>query len=181
MKRISLILLARHCARRRPARAQLTEEALLDTLQHSAFEFFWNEANPTNGLIRDRSQSGSPCSIASQGFGLSAICVGDRPRLDHARRRAPSACASALQTFWTAPQGPDAGDGVRSATRGSSTTSSTCNTGLRVRGISELSTIDTALLFAGISTRASTSPGSTPPRPRSARWPTRSPAAPTGS
>ena len=35
--------------------AALTTEALLDTLQHKAFDFFWNEANPSNGLIKDRS------------------------------------------------------------------------------------------------------------------------------
>ena len=28
--------------------AMLTQEALLDTLQHTAFDFFWNEANPAN-------------------------------------------------------------------------------------------------------------------------------------
>ena len=48
-----------------PARAQTTA-ALLDTLQHSAFLFFWNEANPANGLIRDRYAPGSTfASIAS--------------------------------------------------------------------------------------------------------------------
>jgi hypothetical protein len=38
--------------------------------------YFWNEANPANGLIRDRSTKDSPCSIAAVGFGLSAIPVG---------------------------------------------------------------------------------------------------------
>ena len=37
-----------------PARA-LTTEALLDTLQHTAFNYFWNEANPANGMVKDRS------------------------------------------------------------------------------------------------------------------------------
>ena len=31
-----------------PARAQ-TETASIDTLQHTAFCYFWNEANPANG------------------------------------------------------------------------------------------------------------------------------------
>ena len=53
----------------------LTTPALLDSLQRTAFLFFWNEANPTNGLIRDRSQFASACSIASQGFGITAICI----------------------------------------------------------------------------------------------------------
>ena len=62
-----------------PAAAQTTA-ALLDTLQHSAFNFFWNEVNPANGLIRDRNAAGSTfSSIASVGFGLSAIPIG----IDH--------------------------------------------------------------------------------------------------
>jgi hypothetical protein len=57
-----------------PAGAQaLTTEALLDSLQHGAFDYFWNEANPSNGLVKDRSTSGSPASIAAMGFGFTAI------------------------------------------------------------------------------------------------------------
>lgn len=56
-----------------------TTEALIDSVQRTAFNFFWNEANPSNGLVKDRSTSGSPSSIASVGFGLSAICIG----IDH--------------------------------------------------------------------------------------------------
>ena len=52
-----------------PARA-LTTEALLDTLQHTAFNYFWNEANPSNGMVRDRNQPGAVASIAAVGFGL---------------------------------------------------------------------------------------------------------------
>src|SRR5437763_3425334 len=68
MKRtlLALVLLA---AIAPAARAQTTD-ALLDSIQASSFRFFWYEATP-NGLIRDRSQPGSPCSIASLGFGLS--------------------------------------------------------------------------------------------------------------
>ena len=87
--------------------AQTTTTAVLDTVQHSAFNFFWNEVNPSNGLIRDRSQGGSPCSIASTGFGLSAICVG----VDHgwvSRNTAASRVLTTLQTFWNGPQGSGA-------------------------------------------------------------------------
>jgi len=34
--------------------AQSTTDQLLDTLQHTAFNFLWQEANPSNGLIKDR-------------------------------------------------------------------------------------------------------------------------------
>src|SRR5437764_3383022 len=86
------------------ARAQSTTAALLDSLQHRSFLFFWNEANPTNGLIRDRSQPGSPASIAAEGFGLSAICIA----IDHgwvSRADGAARVLTALQTFWNGPQG----------------------------------------------------------------------------
>ena len=74
MKRI-LITIAALVALAPPARAQTTA-ALLDSLQYGAFRYAWYQANPANGLIRDRSTSGSPASIAATGFGLSAICIG---------------------------------------------------------------------------------------------------------
>ena len=71
----------------RAAHAQTTE-ALLDTLQHTGVMYFWNEANPANGLIKDRSTPGSFCSIAANGFGFSAIIIGvERGWLDKAQAR----------------------------------------------------------------------------------------------
>ncbi len=128
----------------------LSTTVLLDTIQHTAFSFFWNEANPANGLIRDRANvsitSNAACSIASVGFGLSAICIG----VDHgwvSRSAARDRVLTTLKTFWYAPQGSGisgyAGNfglfyhflDMITATRS---------------GTSELSTIDTALLLAGI-------------------------------
>jgi hypothetical protein len=62
---------------------EASEEQLLDLVERSAFGFFWNEANPANGLIKDRCYAFGPdqrrvASIASVGFGLSAICVADK-------------------------------------------------------------------------------------------------------
>ncbi len=56
---IAAALLAGHL-QRRGCRGDHAR-TLLDTLQHTAFDFFWNEANPANGLIKDRSTSWSPC------------------------------------------------------------------------------------------------------------------------
>jgi hypothetical protein len=119
---------------------------LLDTLQHTTFDFFWNEANPANGLIKDRSTPGSPASIASVGFGLTAICIG----VDHGwvtRQAAKDRVATTLQTFWQGPQGLDAtgcigykGFFYHFLEMGTATRAWT----------SELSTIDTGLLLAGI-------------------------------
>ena len=86
-----------------PARA-LTTEALLDTLQHTAFNYFWNEANPANGLVKDRSTPGAVSSIASTGFGLSAIAIG----IDHGwitREQGRARVLTTLATFRNGPQG----------------------------------------------------------------------------
>jgi hypothetical protein len=53
----------------------------LEELERSAFEFFWNEADPHTGLIRDRANASGvdsriTASIAAVGFGLTALCIG---------------------------------------------------------------------------------------------------------
>ena len=145
MKRIVMTLLA--IVLGAPvASAQATTAALLDTVQHASFLFFWNEANPSNGLIRDRSQSWSPCSIASLGFGLSSICVG----VDHGwvtREAGRDRVRTALQTLWTGPQGSGASGFI--GYKGFYYHFLDMTTATRTWDC-ELSTIDTALLFAGV-------------------------------
>ncbi len=60
------------------------DEALLEDLSKRSFMFFWEQANPTTGIVRDRSRTdGSPVegrardvgSIAAVGFGLSGMCI----------------------------------------------------------------------------------------------------------
>ncbi|MFO7654305.1 MAG: glucoamylase family protein [Candidatus Krumholzibacteriia bacterium] len=124
----------------------LTTEALLDSLQRTAFLYFWREANPVNGLIRDRSQNWSPCSIAAQGFGISAICIG----IDHGwvtREAGRDRILLGMQTLWNGPQG-DAQYGTNGY-RGLFYHFLDINSGVRTWS-SELSTIDTALLMAGV-------------------------------
>ena len=48
----------------------------LDGLQRETFDYFVHEANPLNGLIADKTQPGSPASIAAVGFALSSYPVG---------------------------------------------------------------------------------------------------------
>jgi len=60
-----------------------TDDQIYDLLQRSAFEFFWKESNPKNGLIKDAcyafGEDGMQgASIASVGFGLSAICIAEK-------------------------------------------------------------------------------------------------------
>jgi hypothetical protein len=130
-----------------PARAQTTA-ALLDTLQRTAFDFFWNEANPANGMIRDRSVPGSNfASIASVGFGLSAIPIG----VDHgwvAREQAAARVHRTLLTFYNGPQGTLALGQI--GYKGFFYHFLRMDTATRFDTNVELSTIDTALLFAGM-------------------------------
>lgn len=57
------------------------DDQFLNDLEHANFLFFWEQANPETGLIKDRCNVRSKdtslaASIASVGFGLSAICIG---------------------------------------------------------------------------------------------------------
>ena len=129
-----------------PAASAQTTDALLDSVQATAFQYFWNEANPANGLIKDRSTPGSPASIAAVGFGLSAICIG----VDHGWVSRPAARArvlTTLQTFWNGPQGSGANGYI--GYQGLFYHFLDMNTATRT-WTCELSTIDTALLLAGI-------------------------------
>jgi hypothetical protein len=61
-----------------------TDEQLLDELQRASFDFFWNEASPKTGQVKDRAlatginDSHTMSSIAATGFGLTSLCIGDR-------------------------------------------------------------------------------------------------------
>ncbi len=60
-----------------------TDDQLMDDIQRAAFDFFWNEASPTTGQIRDRAPAvgggdNTFASIASTGYGLTALCIGDK-------------------------------------------------------------------------------------------------------
>ncbi|GEM_PF-609759 len=54
--------------------------------ERAAVQYFWNEVNPANGLVRDRTTWNSPSSIAAVGFGLTSLCIavehGWLPRAD---------------------------------------------------------------------------------------------------
>ncbi len=61
---------------------QGTDTQLLDEIQSSIFSFFWNEASPVTGQVKDRALATGDgtetmSSIAATGFGLSSLCIGD--------------------------------------------------------------------------------------------------------
>lgn len=126
---------------------QLTEKesAFLDTLQYKTFMFFINEVNPKNGLVKDRTASWSPASIAVSGFAIPIWAIGVEKKWIE-REKAVNLTLALLQFLYSSKQSDD--------------TSSTgykgwyyhflrMDDGLR-EWKCELSTIDTGWLIAGV-------------------------------
>lgn len=137
---------AAHAAHAQVPAAYAAHAALLDDLSERTFRFFWDSANPANGLIPDRYPTPSFSSIAAVGFGLTAYTIGvDRGYVsrDDARERV----LTTLRFFHDAPQGPGA-EGT-SGHKGFFYHFLDMKTGLRSAHC-ELSTIDTALLLGGV-------------------------------
>jgi hypothetical protein len=123
----------------------LDDAAFLDLVQRTAFDYFWYEANPENGLIKDRSGDTSLSSIAAVGFGLSAITVGiDRGWISREVGRAR--VLTTLEFLWNSPHGPEAD---ATGYKGFYYHFLNMQSGRRAWE-SELSTIDTALLLGGV-------------------------------
>jgi hypothetical protein len=122
-----------------------SDSDFLEFIQRKAFDYFWLETNPANGLIRDRSRTNSYCSIAAVGFGLTAIGIG----IDHGwitREQGRERVLRTVRTFHEKPQGPDAVGNI--GYRGWFYHFLDMDTGLRAWKC-ELSSIDTALFLAG--------------------------------
>jgi len=121
------------------------DEALLEEVESSAFRFFWEQANPETGIVRDRCNAVTPDksdlgSIAALGFGLTALCIGDERRYvshNEARNRA----LSALRFLWKKLPNH----------RGFFYHWANVNTGERLWD-SEVSSVDTSILLCGILT-----------------------------
>jgi len=59
------------------------DEQFLDELEKRNFQFFWDQASPQTGLIKDRcnvlkDDTTVVASIAATGFGLTALCIGEK-------------------------------------------------------------------------------------------------------
>src|SRR6185436_5210435 len=103
MRRTLLAILTASALWAPVARAQ-TIDAVMDSVQYTSFRYFWDQANASNGMVRDRSQSGSPASISAVGFGLTAICIG----VHHGwitRSEGATRMLNTVSTFWNLPQG----------------------------------------------------------------------------
>lgn len=123
-----------------------SDAEFLEYLQQTTFDYFWYEANPTNGLVRDRSQPNSFASIAGVGFGLTGIGLA----IDHgwiSREQGRQRVLTTLRTFYSGPQGTNASGMI--GYKGWYYHFLGLNTATRF-GTTELSSIDSALLFAGV-------------------------------
>jgi hypothetical protein len=120
-------------------------DAFLNELERRCFRYFWEAADPSTGLVRDRWPTGGPDgrtigSIAATGFGLTALCIGHQRKFGD-----PGAIASRARATldWLAHHQPQEHGffyhffDVRS--------------GERIWNC-ELSSIDTAILLCGVLT-----------------------------
>src|SRR5712691_7792727 len=120
-------------------------EELLSTLQADAFKYFVNEVNSENGLVVDCTKKGWPSSIAAVGMALSAYPVGVE-RNFITREEAIERTLKTLRFFTGSEQStsPNA-----SGHKGFYYHFLDMQTGRRAWQ-SELSTIDTTFLLAGM-------------------------------
>lgn len=118
---------------------------LLDELQHGAFKYFLDKTNPRTGLVLDSTWKDSPSSIAAVGFGLPVLVVSaERGWLG--REEAVERILVTLRFFANSHQGPEPeGTGYH----GFYYHFLDPTTGQR-SWKSELSTIDTTILLAGM-------------------------------
>ena len=113
------------------------DELLLNEIEHGCFLFFCEQSNPTTGLTKDTSTA---ASIASTGFGLTAICIGEkRGFVSYAEARLR--VLQCLSFIWH----------KLPTHRGFFYHFANINTGERMWD-SEVSSVDTALLLCGILT-----------------------------
>ena len=121
------------------------DDQFLEDLERANFNFFWEQASPKTGLVKDRCNIRGPdntvvASIAATGFGLTALCIGHKRgyiSYSQARKRV----LTTLRFLWKG----------LARHRGFFFHFANMNTGERLWD-SEVSSIDTAILFCGVLT-----------------------------
>jgi len=121
-----------------------SDDALLDEIQRTAFEFYWNEAGAT-GQVKDRAAATgkdkyTTASIAATGFGLSGLCIADARGYGNKKQIADRVRAT-LRFLWE----------KLPHEHGFFYHFIDMNTGTR-QGKCEISSIDTSLLLCGVLT-----------------------------
>lgn len=124
-----------------------SDDEMLSVLQRRTFKYFLEEMNENTGLIADKTKPGSPSSIAATGIGLSCYIVGiERGWIS--REEAIKRTLKLLEFLYHSHQGKEAD---ATGYKGFYYHFLEMETGKRAWK-SELSTIDTAILLAGILT-----------------------------
>jgi len=142
-----LVTTAGHAAPRTKSSVPAAPDSVfLDQLEHRTFDWFWDHAEPSTGLVPDRWPTKSFSSVAAIGFGLTSYSIGAE-RGWVTRPRAAERTLATLRFLWRAPQGPEP-EG-RTGYRGFFYHFLDIGSGLRFEKV-ELSTIDTGLLMAGV-------------------------------
>lgn len=121
------------------------DAATLRMLQRNSFGYFIHEVNPANGLILDKTTDNWPASIAAVGMALSVYPVGVERRF-MTREDARSVTLATLRFLARSEQGDSPG---ASGYKGFYYHFLDMQTGRRAWDC-ELSSIDTALLMAGV-------------------------------
>lgn len=146
----SSALMAASGARSAGAAARLGDAiplpAIYSEIEERTFRWFWDNANPRNGLVPDRSPTPSFSSIAAVGFALVAYAIGAE-RGWCSRAQARDLTLTTLRFFAKAPQG--AQPGGMSGYKGFYYHFLDMETGQRFRDC-ELSSVDTTILLMGV-------------------------------
>jgi hypothetical protein len=130
------------------ASAQISPEddAFLEEVERASFLYFWEQADPRTGLVKDRCDTtkspdkGIVASVAATGFGLTALCIGHKRGYASANAITLRVVAS-LEFLWK----------KMPTHRGFFFHWANVNTGERIWD-SEVSSIDTAILLCGVLT-----------------------------
>jgi len=128
-----------------PSSLAPADDALLEELEKASFLFFWEQTNPQTGLVKDRcnvraTDNTLAASIAATGFGLTAVCIGEKRGFVsnlEARNRVAAALRFIRKKLPTH--------------RGFFYHFANLNTGERIWD-SEVSSVDTSILLCGILT-----------------------------
>lgn len=123
-----------------------SDHDFLYELECLSFRYFWEQASPTTGLVKDRcdfrvaTDNGVVASIAATGFGLTALCIADQEGFV-LRDQAVERVVTTLRSLWK----------KLPHHRGFFYHWANVNTGERIWD-SEISSVDTAILLCGVLT-----------------------------
>jgi hypothetical protein len=121
------------------------DDRFLEEMEHANHLYFWEQASPQTGLVRDRfsvrgKDHGGVASIAATGFGLTSLCIAEsRGYLSHAQAR--DRALTTLRFLWK----------KLPHHRGFFYHFANTDTGER-QWDSEVSSVDTAILLCGVLT-----------------------------